>query len=567
MGDVEGFDSRRDEILVAFGATDSGAHAWTMLGDAWTYANDAGWAGDGEFPLWKYLFRSSASIRKDEQTIFVGPLADSAVTVIFGGPDERYQPEEWYRRGTGIQNLETDFTLERLSPPVLFANAPSARVSSDGRVALHLTDGEPTIAEGLDVEAVFETIRRHASTFAGMPGIPRSRDRSDSIDMRSNTSRLGRRLRQYRHERGLTQRELARQLSSAQRTVSLWERGTARPTRRHLDAIAKVLGIEAGEVEVLALRRDVDESQSEDYWKREEQLLAIGNDATRSLSERRRALGAVIQTEVDPWPPGLVEAYSAILRDSSLPLLERLDLAFSVSAYGDPMENIRGELIHQALALAVLPSKYLLQIASQTGGVWGLETLLRLQSDPDTGIACQATEGLSWLAGRESEAEPVRRAAFVASVGSEVHVGHVFVSYVREDADMVAQLETELHEHGIELWKDTERLRPGDRWRRKISSAIRGGDAFVAVFSTASEQKQRSYMREELLQAVEELRLRPAQRAWFFPVMISECELPRMQIGANEYLSDLQYAPLHRDWSGGVAALAEALLEATVHYS
>jgi hypothetical protein len=342
-------------------------------------------------------------------------------------------------------------------------------------------------------------------------------------------------------------------------TVRVWDRGSAEERA--------VLACRAGELEVLALRRDTDESQSADYWAREKELLAIGNDTTRPLSIRRRALGEVIQTEADPWPPGLIEAYSTILSDDSLPLLERLDLAFSVSAYGDPMEETRAQLIQEALRPDVLPPKQLFQVAAQVGGVWGLETLLRLQSDPDRAIAREATERLNWLAHREREAEAVRRAASAASLGNEVHVGHVFVSYVREDADVVARLQADLRERGIELWKDTERLRPGDRWRREISSAIRGGDAFVAIFSAASAQKRRSYMREELLQAVAELRLRPGDRAWFFPVVVSECELPRMQIGPNEYLSDLQYAPLHRDWDGGVAALAVALLEATVRLS
>lgn len=384
--------------------------------------------------------------------------------------------------------------------------------------------------------------------------------------MRDEGSYLGRYMQRFRRERNLTMSDLAEKLGVSPATVSRWEQGKVRPAKNYRDALADLMGADASELEILALKPVGSSNQTEDYWRREKELLAIGNDATRPLAVRRRALAQVIQTEADPWPPGLIEAYVGIFRNDALPLLDRLDLAFSVSAYGDPMRDDRVLLRDQALLQGLLPPKHKFEIASETGGATGLKMLLDFLADEDPKISRDARDRLGWLSHREREADAVRRAAFAASLGTAVRVGHVFVSYVREDADVVGRLQADLRTRGVELWKDTDRLRPGDRWRREISSAIRAGDAFIAVFSTASEAKPRSYMREELLQAIEELRLRPGDRAWFFPVLVSECRLPRLQIGPNEFLSDLQYAALYRDWDRVVAELAYALLDATVHH-
>jgi hypothetical protein len=51
-------------------------------------------------------------------------------------------------------------------------------------------------------------------------------------------------------------------------------------------------------------------------------------------------------------------------------------------------------------------------------------------------------------------------------------------------------------------------------------------------------------MREEILVAIEELRLRPRDRAWFFPVKLSPCDIPAIPIGANETLADIQHLEL-----------------------
>jgi hypothetical protein len=67
------------------------------------------------------------------------------------------------------------------------------------------------------------------------------------------------------------------------------------------------------------------------------------------------------------------------------------------------------------------------------------------------------------------------------------HMGHAFISYVREDSRYVDQLQQALETAGVPVWRDTADLWPGEDWRAKIRQAITGSAlAFIACFSTRS---------------------------------------------------------------------------------
>jgi hypothetical protein len=87
--------------------------------------------------------------------------------------------------------------------------------------------------------------------------------------------------------------------------------------------------------------------------------------------------------------------------------------------------------------------------------------------------------------------------------------GHVFLSYVREDTDHVDRLQGSLKDAGVRVWRDTADLWPGEDWRAKIRRAITD-DAlvFIACFSQTSLRRRVSYQNEELVLAIEQLRLR-----------------------------------------------------------
>jgi hypothetical protein len=153
-----------------------------------------------------------------------------------------------------------------------------------------------------------------------------------------------------------------------------------------------------------------------------------------------------------------------------------------------------------------------------------------------------------------------------ATISGETGTRHVFISYVHEDASAVERLTRELESFGVEVWRDEDRLSPGMRWQTAIREAIEGGAFFIGCFSEHSVSRERSYMNEELTIAIDELRKRPSDRAWFLPVLLSPGTLPRRNIGAGETLKDLQYVDLYRDWEEGVRRLV-SVIEPEAHES
>lgn len=138
---------------------------------------------------------------------------------------------------------------------------------------------------------------------------------------------------------------------------------------------------------------------------------------------------------------------------------------------------------------------------------------------------------------------------------------HVFISYVREDAAAVDRLARDLGHHGIQVWLDREHLLPGVRWQAAIRTAIEGGTFFLACFSANTVARQRSYMNDEVALAIDELRKRASDRAWFLPVLLSPDAVPNRAIGGGETLRDIQYVALHDDWDQGLGRLTKILTQ------
>lgn len=136
---------------------------------------------------------------------------------------------------------------------------------------------------------------------------------------------------------------------------------------------------------------------------------------------------------------------------------------------------------------------------------------------------------------------------------------HVFISYVREDEPLVNRIADTLRTRGINVWLDRDSIAPGSRWKREIRRAITEGGFFVACFSAEYSSRGRTYMNEELTIAIEELRQRPADRAWFIPIKLSACRIPDRDIGAGKTLRDIQWLDLWRDWDSGMERLLEIL--------
>lgn len=121
----------------------------------------------------------------------------------------------------------------------------------------------------------------------------------------------------------------------------------------------------------------------------------------------------------------------------------------------------------------------------------------------------------------------------------------MFISYVHEDASRVDDLQQELAAAGIPVWRDTDNLFPGQNWRTVIRRAISDGSlVFLACFSTNSASRLKTYQNEELLLAIDQIRLRRPDTPWLIPVRFDNCEIPDFDLGAGRTLASLQQADL-----------------------
>lgn len=136
---------------------------------------------------------------------------------------------------------------------------------------------------------------------------------------------------------------------------------------------------------------------------------------------------------------------------------------------------------------------------------------------------------------------------------------HVFISYVRENSKDVQRLCNDLKEQGINVWLDKEKILPGIRWKSAIRKAIQDGQCFVAVFSREYCERLETYMNEELILAVEQLRRYNRDRTWFIPVLLSPCKFPDFSIGPDETLEDLHHVDLFHNWKIGVQSIVDSV--------
>lgn len=152
-----------------------------------------------------------------------------------------------------------------------------------------------------------------------------------------------------------------------------------------------------------------------------------------------------------------------------------------------------------------------------------------------------------------------RRVAEAARRRMTIHPIGVFVSYVHDDSPIVDQLCADLENAGVRTWRDIDQLLPGDDWKIAIRRAIESGTGFIACFSERSEDRSRSYMREELVLAIEQLRQRPADSGWFMPVLLDEVTPPDTAVGAGRTLRDLHFIRWQEPSTQALKALLAAI--------
>ena len=135
----------------------------------------------------------------------------------------------------------------------------------------------------------------------------------------------------------------------------------------------------------------------------------------------------------------------------------------------------------------------------------------------------------------------------------------VFISYIRENSEDVIRLVNALKAHQVDVWFDRTHLKPGNRWADVIRREIAQGDFFLACFSTEFSKRRKTFMHEEITQAIEQLRQRPVDQPWFIPVLLSDCEIPDRSIGAGETLRSIQWVTLYDDWDEGIRRIVAVI--------
>lgn len=139
-----------------------------------------------------------------------------------------------------------------------------------------------------------------------------------------------------------------------------------------------------------------------------------------------------------------------------------------------------------------------------------------------------------------------------------MEVSKVFVSYVHEDWEKVELIVRNFQRNGIGVWLDKKELAGGQRWKKKIRDAIRSGLYFISIHSRQRAEKEKTYASEELIIAIDELRLRPFDKAWLIPVRLDDHPIEDRPIGAGESYYDLHIEDL-TDLAVGIPRLLRAI--------
>ncbi len=120
------------------------------------------------------------------------------------------------------------------------------------------------------------------------------------------------------------------------------------------------------------------------------------------------------------------------------------------------------------------------------------------------------------------------------------------------------KLVNDLQQRGVEVWID-KNIKPGEHWATVIRRAISEGEYFIACFSNAYISRSKTYMNEELTQAIDQIRLRMSDKIWFIPVRLTECEIPDREIGGGQTISSLQWVDLYKNWTAGIDKILEVV--------
>lgn len=143
-----------------------------------------------------------------------------------------------------------------------------------------------------------------------------------------------------------------------------------------------------------------------------------------------------------------------------------------------------------------------------------------------------------------------------------VIVPKVFISFVRTNRAKVERFAQALREHGVLVCLERDEITSRSDWQTALRNGIRQGAFFIACFSRQYRPRQKSHLNRELMEAIKELRQRPADQSWFIPVALNDCTIPDWSIGVGYSLLGLEWVDLSSDWEEGVQRIVGIIHQA-----
>lgn len=98
----------------------------------------------------------------------------------------------------------------------------------------------------------------------------------------------------------------------------------------------------------------------------------------------------------------------------------------------------------------------------------------------------------------------------------------VFISYPHESLKEASQLAKALRARGVDTWYSEENLEPGEDWKTKIQSALRGAD--VVVFLVTPRSEPSPWLQEEYMGALESYW--SGDKKFLVPLLLGKAESP-----------------------------------------
>lgn len=100
----------------------------------------------------------------------------------------------------------------------------------------------------------------------------------------------------------------------------------------------------------------------------------------------------------------------------------------------------------------------------------------------------------------------------------------VFISYAHEDKATVRKLYQYLADDGMDVWRDKEKLMPGQKWEYQIRKAVREADAIILCIS--NDFNEAGYRQKEVVWAIDAAMEKPEDDIFLIPARLEDCQVP-----------------------------------------